>query len=603
MRQNAATGQEDFLLGVEKSVTGRAWKTRPVEFRVVQAIAQAQGVPEIVARVVAGRGIGIEEAEAFLNPTLRAALPDPSLFQDMDKACARLADAVIKNEKIAVFGDYDVDGATSSALFKRFLRAVGRDCLIYIPDRLREGYGPNSAALLGLKEQGVDLVVTVDCGIVSFEPLQAAQEAGLEVIVVDHHQAEPHLPAAVAVVNPNRLDEPGGYGQLAAIGVSFLVIVGLNRELRRRNWYAQQGFPEPDLMQWLDLVALGTICDVVPLTGVNRALVAQGLKVMARRDNPGLRALADVAGLRETPGTYHAGFLIGPRVNAGGRVGRCDAGSRILSTDDEEEARQLADELHHYNMERQAIEQAVLEQAQNQIAARIGPAGEVPPVIITHGQGWHPGVIGIVAGRLKEFYQRPTFVIGLDDEGIGKGSGRSIPGVDLGAAVTAARQQGILINGGGHAMAAGLTVASTRLKELETFLASRLAAHVTEALSGLSLKLDGALAAEAVKPELVELLQQVGPYGQGNPQPRFALAQMKVSFATVVGQNHVKCALQGPDGATVKAIAFRCADQPLGQLILNKVGQRIHVAGTLKISHWNGQVSAELFIEDAAETL
>jgi len=591
--------QEDFLLDIETSVTGRAWQQRPAEYRLIQAIAQQHNLPEIVARVVVGRGIDLEQAQEFLNPTLRSALPDPSHFKDMDKACARVVEAIQKGQKVAVFGDYDVDGATSSAVLKRFFRALSQDLIIYIPDRIKEGYGPSTKALLDLKARGVDLVITVDCGIVSFEPLKAAKEAGLEVIVIDHHQAEPQLPEAVAVVNPNRLDEEEGFGQLAAVGVAFIFVVGINRLLRQQGWYG--GITEPKLMDLLDLVALGTICDVVPLVGVNRALVSQGLKVMAGRGNAGIRALGDIAGINEEPGTYHAGFLIGPRVNAGGRVGRAEVGALILSTDDIHEATELAAELHNYNAERQAIEQMVLEQAMSQVAANIGPGGNVPPVIIAAGKGWHSGVIGIVAGRLKEFYQRPSIVIGIDDNGVGKGSGRSIYGVDLGAAVTAARQTGILSAGGGHAMAAGLTVAEGSIADLEAFMTHRLSKAVGAALKGLSLKLDGVLTPSAVSCDLVDQLNGLGPYGQGNAQPRFALANVTVQYADVVGKDHVKCTLKGGDGAQIKAMAFRSADQPLGQLILKSRGRRIHVAGTLRKNSWNGNVSAEIFIDDAAE--
>jgi len=594
------TSPEDILLGVEQSVTGRAWKARPAEYRIIQAIAQQHDIPEIAARVIAGRGVTLDQSHAFLNPTLREALPDPSRFKDMDRACARVAEAVQKGQNVAVFGDYDVDGATSSALLKRFFAALSRDLMVYIPDRIREGYGPNARALLELKEKGADLVITVDCGTVSFAPLQVARDAGLDVIVIDHHQAEPRLPEAVAVVNPNRIDEAEGYGQLAAVGVTFLFIVGINRALRKAGWYQAQGLEEPDLMSLLDLVALGTICDVVPLVGVNRALVAQGLKVMAGRANVGIRALGDVAGIREEPGTYHAGFLIGPRVNAGGRVGRAEAGSRILSTDDAHEAEQLAHELHGYNAERQAIEHMVLEQAMAQVAARIGPAGAPPPVIIASGKGWHSGVIGIVAGRLKEFYQRPVFVIGIDDDGVGKGSGRSIYGVDLGAAVTAARQADLLSAGGGHAMAAGLTVAEDRIGALETFMIERMRQSVGDALKGLALKLDGVLSVAGVTTDLVDQLGRVGPFGQGNAQPRFALANVTVQYADVVGRDHVKCTLRGADGASVRAMAFRSADQPLGQLILRSRGGKIHVAGTVRKNSWNDRVSAEVFIDDAA---
>ena len=592
--------RQDFLLGVEKSVNGRAWIERPAEYRIIQAIAQQHGLPEIVARVVVGRGVDLENSETFLKPRLRAELPDPSHFKDMDKACARVVEAIKNHQKIAVFGDYDVDGATSSATLKRFFSALNQELIIYIPDRIKEGYGPSAEALLGLKAQGVDLLITVDCGIVSFEPLRAAKEAGLDVIVIDHHQAEPALPDAVAVVNPNRIDEEGYFGQLAAVGVTFIFVVGINRLLRQENWYSNQEITEPKLMDLLDLVALGTICDVVPLVGVNRALVAQGLKVMAGRGNAGIRALGDVAGITEEPGTYHAGFLIGPRVNAGGRVGRAEVGALILSTDDAHEAAELAQELHTYNAERQAIEHMVLEQATAQVAANIGPGGEVPPVIIASSKGWHTGVIGIVAGRLKEFYQRPTIVIGIDDNGVGKGSGRSIYGVDLGAVITAARQTGILSAGGGHAMAAGLTVTESKIDDFHAFLTDRMAKAVGDALKGLSLKLDGVLTASGVTVSLVDQLNSLGPYGQGNSQPRFALGNVRVQYADVVGKDHVKCTLQGADGSRIKAMAFRSADQPLGQLILASRGKQIHVAGTIRKNSWNGNVSAEIFIDDAA---
>lgn len=593
--------QEDFLLGVEKSVTGRAWVARPAEYRIVQAISQQHGLPEIVARVVVGRGVDLEQSHEFLNPTLRTALPDPSHFKDMDKACVRVVEAIEKGQKVAVFGDYDVDGATSSAVLKRFFAALSQELIVYIPDRIKEGYGPNAKALLSLKDRGVDLVITVDCGTVSFDAFEVAKEAGLDVIVIDHHQAEPRLPDVVAVVNPNRIDEPQGYGQLAAVGVAFIFAVGINRLLRQKGWYESQKIKEPALLNFLDLVALGTICDVVPLVGVNRALVTQGLKVMAGRHNAGIRALGDVAGVKEEPGTYHAGFLIGPRVNAGGRVGRSEVGSLILSTDDPQEASELANELHVFNAERQAIEHLVLEQAMAQVAARIGPGGDVPPVIIASGKAWHSGVIGIVAGRLKEFYQRPTLVIGIDENGVGKGSGRSIYGVDLGAVVTAARQAGIISSGGGHAMAAGLTVAEELIGDLEAFMRDRMTKAVGDALHGMSLKLDGVLTASGVTVDLVDQLSRVGPYGQGNAQPRFALSAVTVKYADVVGKDHVKCTLQSADGGSIKAMAFRSADQPLGQLILGSRGKKIHVAGTLRKNSWNGRVSAEIFIDDAVK--
>jgi len=423
------TPPRDCVLGVERSLSGRRWEARLTDDRKSLALAQRLGVPELVARVLAARGVGLETAADFLAPSLRALLPDPSCLLDMDAAAERLYQALRDGERVAVFGDYDVDGATSSALLQRFLRALGVDLRVYIPDRLAEGYGPNAPALRRLATEGVRLAVTVDCGISAFGALEAAREAGLEVIVVDHHQAEMRLPPAAAVVNPNRLDQPGGLGQLAAVGVAYLLVVALNRLLRRSGWYAARALPEPDLLAWLDLVALGTVCDVVPLTGVNRALVAQGLKVMARRGNRGLAALCDVAGVAEPPGTYHAGFLLGPRVNAGGRVGEAGLGARLLATEDAGEAASIAARLDGYNAERREIERRVLDQAIEAIEAEGGP-GEA--LAFAAAEGWHPGVIGIVASRLKERYNLPALVVALDGA-LGKGSGRSVAGVDLGS--------------------------------------------------------------------------------------------------------------------------------------------------------------------------
>lgn len=587
----------DAFLGVTRSVTGKVWRVRDAEPRVASAIAQTLNVPEIIGRVLAGRGVDVESAADYLSPSLRTFLPDPSVLVDMDTAAERIVQAIIGGETAAVFGDYDVDGATSSALLKGFMDAVGGRLRIYIPDRLEEGYGPNAPALRRLAEEGASLVITVDCGITAYEPLEAARDAGLDVVVVDHHQAEPRLPEALAVVNPNRLDDESGLGQLAAVGVTYLLIVAVNRALRAKGWYSPAR-PEPRLLDWLDLVALGTVCDVVPLTGLNRALVAQGLKIMGARRNQGLAALADVARLDERPGAYHLGFLMGPRVNAGGRVGRADLGARLLTTHDPAEARTLAEELDHYNSERQAIEAAVLEQAIAQVERRWS-GGQPDPMVFAAGEGWHPGVIGIVASRLKERYQRPTFVIALDGDQ-GKGSARSISGVDLGASVTAARQAGLLINGGGHKMAAGLTVARHEVDSLESFLTDRLTAPVAEAREGLALLLDGALTTGAVRPDLVETLEKAGPYGAGNAMPRFALSSVAIRFADIVGADHVRCTLEGADGRQVKAVAFRSAATELGQLLLSGRGARVHVAGTLRINRWNGRESAELHIEDAA---
>ena len=584
----------DALLGVECSVTGRPWRARPLEERIALGIAQQLGVPEMVGRVVAGRGVGMDAAEAYLNPSLKSHLPDPSVLQDMDTAAARTADAIVKGEKVAVFGDYDVDGATSSALLYRFFAAVGARLEIYIPDRIAEGYGPNLPALLKLREKGCGLVITVDCGTMAFAPLEGAHAAGLDVIVLDHHQAEPALPEALAVVNPNRLDDTSGLGQLAAVGVTFLFVVALNRALRAKGFYGADR-PAPDLLQWLDLVALGTICDVVPLTGVNRALVTQGLKVMARRSNPGLAALGEVGRLSEAPGTYHAGFIFGPRVNAGGRVGSAALGARILTTDDVEVARRLALELDGYNKERQAIEQEVQEAA----LLQIGDLSADEPMIFAVGEGWHPGVIGIVAGRLKEKFSRPAIVIGLDGAA-GKGSGRSVPGIDLGAAVTAAKQAGLLVNGGGHSMAAGLTVEAARIHDLRDFLRDRLAKAMDQTQIVKALNLDGALSAHAATADLVRILERAGPYGQGNPQPRFAFSDLTLAYVDVVGGAHIKCSFTGPGGARLKGIAFRSLGEPLGDALLGGKGRRMHVAGSLRLNAWMGEAKAEIFIDDIA---
>ena len=583
------------FLGVTSSITGRVWRSRLAEEGAALAVAQRAGVPEIIGRVLAARGVAPEDAQAYLNPSLRRLLPDPSSLKDMDRACARLATAVMVGERVTVFGDYDVDGAASAALFKRFFESVGGQLEIYVPDRIVEGYGPNAPALLRMAESGVRLVVTVDCGTLAFEALETAAEAGLEVIVVDHHVAEPRLPRALAVVNPNRLDEANACGQLAAAGVAYLVVIGLNRALRKAGWY--QARPEPDLLQWLDLVALATVCDVVPLTGLNRAFTARGLAVMARRGNPGLAALADVAALSEAPRTTHLGYALGPRVNAGGRVGQSDLGARLLTTNDTAEARELALRLDRLNAERRTIEAMVHEAALVKVQERHGV--EAPPAIVVAQAGWHPGVVGIVASRLVDRYRCPAIVIGLEG-GLGRGSGRSVAGVDLGSAVTAARQAGLLLNGGGHSMAAGLTVAEDKIPALEAFLGERLARGAPPAEGPPALELDGALAPGAASVELVETLDRAGPYGAGNPEPRFAVTRARVVRADIVGTGHVRCVLAGDDGGRLKAIAFRAAERPLGRALLERGPGALHVAGTVRADDWRGSRRVQLHVDDAA---
>ncbi|MDE1173932.1 MAG: single-stranded-DNA-specific exonuclease RecJ [Parvibaculaceae bacterium] len=592
------------ILGVERSVTGRAWMPRLADDRLSLALAQRLDLPEIVARVLAGRGVGVEEAEAYLNPSIRSLMPDPSTLMDMDAAASRIARAIMEGEAVAVFGDYDVDGATSSALFARFFRALGQPLRIYIPDRIIEGYGPNAAAFEQLAGEGIRLVITVDCGTLAFAPLEAAAAAGLDVVVADHHIAEPGLPRACAVVNPNRIDDESGLGQLAAAGVTYLLIVAINRTLRQAGYYNEER-QAPDLLALLDLVALGTVCDVVPLTGLNRAFVFQGLKIMARRKNVGLAALGAVSRLDGLPGTYHLGFLLGPRVNAGGRVGKSDLGVRLLVTEDDQEAEELAAVLDMLNKERQAIEAQVLQEAIGAVEAGMmhGARNKPSPVIVAKGRGWHPGVIGIVASRLKELYDRPALVIAIDENGMGKGSGRSVAGVDLGRAVTRALEAGLLVNGGGHVMAAGLTVEADRLDELEAFLAIELEAQVAAAGENRSLRLDGAVAVSGATRALHDLLMQAGPYGAGNAEPRFAVPSARIVRADVVGQNHVRCIVTDGTGGRLKAIAFKALGTPLGDLLMDRNAGTIHLAGRLKPDDWQGRNDVQLQIEDAAPAI
>ncbi|MEH6476181.1 MAG: single-stranded-DNA-specific exonuclease RecJ [Sneathiella sp.] len=582
------------FLGVESSLKSKKWRLRSTDDRLSLTLAQRLGIPEIVGRVLAGRDVPAEEAERYLQPTMRDLLPDPSSFKDMDKGAERIVSAINNNEKIAVFGDYDVDGATSSGLLKRFFDLIGIPLLIYIPDRLKEGYGPNSPAFEHLKQQGIDLVITVDCGIVSFDVLSHAKSIGLDVIVVDHHQAETRLPEAVAVINPKRHDESQEYEYLAAVGVSFILLVAINRLLRANKWYGDN--TPPNLMQLLDLVALGTVCDVVPLKGLNRAFVAQGLKVMAQRRNPGLVALGDVSGLDEAPGTYHLGYVLGPRVNAGGRVGKPEYGARLLSSNNPEECGELARFLDENNHERKEIEAQVTEEAMVQ-AERVCKSD--PAVLVVAGEGWHPGVIGIVASRLKETYQRPAVVVGLDGEQ-GKGSGRSVTGVNLGAAIGAARHKELIIAGGGHAMAAGLTIDKSKLAEFTEFLNDRLKSDVKEATRTASLGFDGALGVAGATVELIEQLDMAGPYGAGNPEPRFVINNARIVKASIVGENHVRVILTGAGNqGRLTGICFKSLETPLGDSLISHQGGTFHIAGHLRKNNWRGQSSAQILIEDA----
>lgn len=586
------------FLGIERSFTGKRWIPRhgkdPETERVGLAIAQRFEFPELVGRLIAARNIGLDEVESFLDPTLKSLMPDPGVLQDMAPCIERIAKAVRDGERIAVFSDYDVDGATSAAILIRYLRWIGVDPLLYIPDRISEGYGPNAPALLKLKEQGASLIITLDCGVTAYEPLQAAADAGIEMIVVDHHMAEPELPKALAIVNPNRIDEDGSLGHLAACGVTFLLTVALNRSLREAGYFS--GRQEPNLLHLLDLVALGTVCDVVPLKGLNRAFVIQGLKVMAKRGNKGLVALADVAGVDARPEPYHLGYVLGPRVNAGGRVGKSDLGARLLLTDSPEEANALAAELDSFNTDRREIEAQVLAEAEALAAEQPDDA----PAIIVAAENWHPGVIGIVAGRLKERYDRPACVIALDN-GIGKGSGRSVPGVSLGPAIIAAHQAGLLVAGGGHAMAAGFTVEADKLDTFRTFLGERIHSELEGEPIVPTLSVDSLLAIGGANRDLVDTIQKVGPFGAGNSEPRFVLTDVRLVDVREVGKGHVRCVFTGPDGKRLKGIAFRALEGDLGPALLKSSGRPIHVAGHLRPDDWNGRSDVQIMIDDAAD--
>lgn len=592
LRHDMAMAASSYVFGVERSILGQPWRWR-ADLTAGAAIAQAHDLPEAVGLVLAGRGAEPETVGRLLKPTLRDWLPDPSILKDMDRAAERLADAIRRGEPIVVFGDYDVDGATSTALLLRLLRAAGAKASFYIPDRIVEGYGPSVAAMTSLAQAGARVVVTVDCGTQSFEPLAAAKHAGLDVLVIDHHKAGWALPEAYAVVNPNRLDDDAGteYGHLAAVGVAFLLAVAVNRILRMTGWYAN-GCQEPDLMALLDLVALGTVADVVALTGLNRVFVAQGLKVMARRGNLGLSTLCDISRLDHAPAASDLGYQLGPRINAGGRVGRSDLGTRLLISEQPGEARQIAEELDRLNAERKALEALTLDQAL--LAA---PAND--PVVVAAGQGWHPGVIGIVAGRLKEKYGRPAVVIGIDGE-VGKGSGRSVPGVDLGAAVLAAKEEGLLAAGGGHAMAAGLTIQASGIAAFQSFLCERLGGDVAVAIGGRALKVDAALAPAGVTAELGNQLEVAGPYGSGWPAPKVAVGPVTVVKCDIVGQDHVRVILSGRDGARIKAMAFRHGNTELGQALAGAGRRPLYVAGRICVDDWSGTPKAELHLDDAA---
>ncbi|MAQ39031.1 MULTISPECIES: single-stranded-DNA-specific exonuclease RecJ [Thioclava] len=576
------------FLSVEQSLTGRRWiGPTPEADRLAEAMAQQTRLPLPLARILVARGVTPEESEGFLEPTIRELLPDPRSLRDMEQAAARFLKAVKSGEKIAVFADYDVDGGSSAALLINWLRAMGREATLYIPDRIDEGYGPNVPAMESLGAEH-PLIVCVDCGTLSHEPVAAAKPA--DVVILDHHLGGETLPPALAVVNPNRQDETGELGHLCAASVVFLMLVEANRQLR------DEGVQGPPLMTLLDLVALATVADVAPLTGCNRALVRQGLKIMARRERPGLVALSDVARLDRAPAAYHLGFVLGPRINAGGRIGAADLGARLLSTTDPHEAQSIAERLDQLNTERREVENAVREAALTQAEER----GLNAPLVWAAGAGWHPGVVGIVAARLKEATNRPSVVIGVDDR-IGKGSARSVAGVDIGAAIQRVAAEGLLLKGGGHKMAAGLTVEEDKLEPAMARLSELLAKQGAGEIGPRDLRLDGMLMPGAATPQLIEDLDRAGPFGQGAPAPRFAFADMEVVGTRRIGESHLRFNFGDGMGGRIEAICFGAFDGPLGPALSQPGAQRFHLAGRLEINTWGGRNKVQLRLEDAAE--
>ncbi|MDX8537245.1 single-stranded-DNA-specific exonuclease RecJ [Mesorhizobium abyssinicae] len=591
------TGERRLFLDVRQSATGVSWEHRLTERQDMNAlaIAQGHGVPDIVARVLAGRGVTAEQTERFLDPTIRDLLPNPASLTDMDRAAARIAEAIVAREKVAIFGDYDVDGAASSALLKRFLAHFSVPSEIYIPDRIFEGYGPNPEAMRDLVSRGAKLIVTVDCGTNSAVSIEAAKEAGADVVVLDHHQVGGPLPAANAVVNPNREDDLSGQGHLCAAGVVFLCLVQTAKVLRARLPEAAQ----PDLLSLLDLVALATVCDVVPLTGVNRAFVVKGLQVARQQRNEGLAALARVSRIGEPISTFHLAYLIGPRINAGGRIGDAALGSRLLATDDPVEAGTIAETLDRLNQERQQMELEMLAEARAEADAELA-GGHGPAIVVTASQTWHPGIVGLLASRLKDHARRPAFAIAFNANGVGTGSGRSVSGFDLGRLVREAADAGLIVKGGGHGMAAGITVERAGLGALRAFFEERAAADVFRLQDEESLAIDGALAAEGATLALLDALEKAGPFGAGHVAPVFALPRHRLTDARPVGTNHIRAELQSQSGGRIQAIAFRAVDTALGEFLFRNRGRTVHIAGSLSGNYWNGNRTVQFRITDAA---
>ena len=596
------------------SILGRNWHQKTFDERHALAILQRFEISEVLSNLLSAREISLGEIENFLEPKIKTSLPDPFELNDMDKAVAHVNEAIRARKKITIFADYDVDGATSSALLKRFFREAGVNADIYIPDRVLEGYGPNSQALLNLKKSGTDLVITLDCGTVAFKPLEDAAAVGLDIIVIDHHLGVLEKPQSIAVINPNLLDEKFPHKNLCAAGVTFLFVVAINKKLREENFYAQK--KEPNLLNLLDLVALGTVCDVMSLTGLNRAFVAAGLKILKQRKNLGLREICDLAGLDEEPSAYHLGFVIGPRINAGGRVGKSDLGATILSSEDEEEVKAIAQQLETFNKQRKEIEVQVLEEAVKSLESGpltrsatepwAGGFSKNDPIIFAVAKNWHQGVIGIVASRLKDLYNKPVAVIAIDDEGKkGKASCRSISGIDFGGEILKARLEGLLIEGGGHAMAGGFSVAPEKISELHQFFCKNLAQKVEEISAQKNAEFDIALDLAQVNLDLLKELAKLEPFGVGNMRPKFLLRNVTKVKANLVGQTaeHISCIFSAKSAlgfnGQIQAIAFRSNKTPLGEMLLDpKFTKPISLIGTLNINAWMGVEKVQMIIED-----
>ena len=591
---------------VDRSVLGNSWTVKACDEGLVSDIAERCDVDPLLARILAARGITSDGAPSFLNPTLRDMMPDPVVLTDMEKAVKRLALAIEKKETIGIFGDYDVDGVTATSLVALYLRELEASVEVYLPDRVADGYGPSIAAFDDLAARGASVIVTVDCGASAHEPVEAAAQKGLDIVVIDHHlMSGPPPEGAAAVINPNRADDVSGLTNLSAVGVAFMVLVGLSRHLGEAEFFKDR--QRPDLRNWLDIVSLGLVCDVMPVTGLTRAMIAQGLKVLSRQvktgsgGNAGLAALGKAAGVKLPATPYHLGFLLGPRINAAGRIGHANLAFELLTTRDEKKRARLSEKLHAMNADRQQIELDVLNAATAQIE-QLAKKGPLPPVIIAAGEGWHPGVVGIVAGRLRERFNRPALALEITMDGAGnaiaKGSGRSMSGVDLGSAISKAREDGLLISGGGHAMAAGLSLAGDQLAALQSYLNEELRADVDEALAGQTVELDGVLSAQAVSGTTATLIAKAGPFGVGNPEPKFILEDMQVRYPKVVGESHLSCVLTSPTGEEVRAIAFRVVGEPLGEALMT--GERLNVAGRIKLDDWRGGNAAQFHIADVA---